>query len=367
MGLRFRKSFKVAPGVRFNVSTKSVGASFGGKGLRYSVNSSGRRTTTVGIPGSGVSYSSTSSSGRKYKSSAYTQRNEIVRRQKEIAKLQELERNQLEVEAYENKVEMIKSIHKECDDEVNWLEMKNTPSPFTKGEKGPNERIAEEKLNSYKPGFLSKILKQEEKKKKHLIDNIEKAKLEDQQDYLNWEELVETATNVLDGDIDTYFKVIEEFAPLDDLLEFGSGFEFFMEDPHSIEVEFNVHTESVVPTQVKSLTKTGKLSVKDMPKTKYYDIQQDYVCSSVIRIARDLFALLPLHFVYIHAFDEHLNTSTGHTEQVVILSVRIEKNILQTLNVETIDCSDAMQNFKHNMKFKKTKGFDPVEKLKIES
>jgi hypothetical protein len=52
---------------------------------------------------------------------------------------------------------------------------------------------------------------------------------------------------------------------------------------------------------------------------------------------------------------------------VIILSVRIEKSRLETLNFETIDCSDAMQNFKHNMKFKKTKGFDPVEKLTIES
>lgn len=64
MGLKFRKSIKIAPGVRMNLSSKSVGLSVGGKGARYSVNSSGRRTTTVGIPGSGLSYSHTSG-GRK--------------------------------------------------------------------------------------------------------------------------------------------------------------------------------------------------------------------------------------------------------------------------------------------------------------
>ena len=31
MGLRFRKSFKIAPGVKFNVNKKSVGMTFGGK------------------------------------------------------------------------------------------------------------------------------------------------------------------------------------------------------------------------------------------------------------------------------------------------------------------------------------------------
>ena len=56
MGFRFRKSFKIAPGVRFNLSKKSIGVSFGGKGARVSVNSSGRKTASVGIPGTGISY-----------------------------------------------------------------------------------------------------------------------------------------------------------------------------------------------------------------------------------------------------------------------------------------------------------------------
>jgi tetratricopeptide (TPR) repeat protein len=57
MGFRMRKSIKVAPGVRLNVSKSGVGASVGGRGGRYSVHSSGRRTVSAGggvIPG--VSY-----------------------------------------------------------------------------------------------------------------------------------------------------------------------------------------------------------------------------------------------------------------------------------------------------------------------
>jgi tetratricopeptide (TPR) repeat protein len=47
-GFRMRKSIKVAPGVRVNVSKRGVGASVGGKGARYSVHSSGRRTVSAG-------------------------------------------------------------------------------------------------------------------------------------------------------------------------------------------------------------------------------------------------------------------------------------------------------------------------------
>lgn len=58
MGFNFRKSFKIAPGIRLNVGKKGISSlSVGGKGARVSVGKKGVRTT-VGIPGSGLSYSS---------------------------------------------------------------------------------------------------------------------------------------------------------------------------------------------------------------------------------------------------------------------------------------------------------------------
>ncbi|XCH78289.1 MAG: DUF4236 domain-containing protein [Candidatus Dehalobacter alkaniphilus] len=62
MGLRFRKSKKILPGVRLNLGAKSAGISFGVPGLRHTISTTGRSTTTVGIPGSGLSYSETSGS-----------------------------------------------------------------------------------------------------------------------------------------------------------------------------------------------------------------------------------------------------------------------------------------------------------------
>lgn len=59
MGIRFRKSIKVAPGVRVNVGKKGVGVSIGGKGFTKSINSSGRVTTSMSVPGTGISYVST--------------------------------------------------------------------------------------------------------------------------------------------------------------------------------------------------------------------------------------------------------------------------------------------------------------------
>lgn len=56
MGFRFRKSFKIIPGVRVNLSKSGTSWSFGGRGA--TVNVKGRRIRgTVGIPGTGLSYS----------------------------------------------------------------------------------------------------------------------------------------------------------------------------------------------------------------------------------------------------------------------------------------------------------------------
>lgn len=64
MGLRFRKSIKLGKHTRLNLNKKSFGVSFGGKGARFTLNSKGRRTSTFGIPGTGLSYT-TASGGRK--------------------------------------------------------------------------------------------------------------------------------------------------------------------------------------------------------------------------------------------------------------------------------------------------------------
>ncbi|MEC3599058.1 DUF4236 domain-containing protein [Bacillus thuringiensis] len=55
MGFKFRKSIKVAPGVKINVTHKGVGVSAGVKGASISTGPSGSRITTS-LPGTGISY-----------------------------------------------------------------------------------------------------------------------------------------------------------------------------------------------------------------------------------------------------------------------------------------------------------------------
>lgn len=65
MGLRFKKSVKIAPGVKINFNKKSTSVTIGTKHARKTFSSTGKTTTTVGIPGTGISYSETTSSKKK--------------------------------------------------------------------------------------------------------------------------------------------------------------------------------------------------------------------------------------------------------------------------------------------------------------
>lgn len=63
MGFRFKKSKQIAPGVRVNFNKKSTSVTFGGKGVHHTINSNGKKTTSAGIPGSGLYYTSSSGGG----------------------------------------------------------------------------------------------------------------------------------------------------------------------------------------------------------------------------------------------------------------------------------------------------------------
>ena len=62
MGFRFRKSVKIAPGVKVNFGKKSVGMSIGNRYAGVSVNSRTGARARVSAPGTGLSYSTKISS-----------------------------------------------------------------------------------------------------------------------------------------------------------------------------------------------------------------------------------------------------------------------------------------------------------------
>jgi hypothetical protein len=58
MGFRFRKTIKILPGIKLNLSKSGVSTSIGVKGATVNVKKGRATKTTLGIPGTGISYTS---------------------------------------------------------------------------------------------------------------------------------------------------------------------------------------------------------------------------------------------------------------------------------------------------------------------
>ena len=57
---RFRRSFRLLPGVRINLGKRSASVSLGGRGAHVTYDGPQGTRTTVGLPGSGLSYTEVS-------------------------------------------------------------------------------------------------------------------------------------------------------------------------------------------------------------------------------------------------------------------------------------------------------------------
>ena len=328
MGLNFRKSISLGKGLKLNLSKSGPSVSFGKSGFRQSVNLKGQARTTVGIPGTGVYYTKTSnvknivggltgkedSKGKKSTKKDTAAKGSSTKAAKAAPAAKQVNeeliaQSKAQLEEFAAGIEALKSVHKQSDGYIDWEAVAN--------------------------GAVSGQIR----------------------------ELQPFAQSVLAGDIDAYFRVIEQVGPFDDLLEYGSGFEVGTDDPKIMEIEFQVKSGDIIPTQYPDMKASGEIVMKDFSKSAYFELVQDYVSSTMLRVARDTFALLPVQTVIIHAVDKILNPATGNDEEVTIASAKIKRDAMATLNFERIDPSDCLESFESNVKFKKTTGYSPVDRV----
>lgn len=303
------------------------------------------------------------------------QARESAKRFKEQQKLEEIENAQQAVSDWENYVDTIQSVHKNCTEPIDWKQIENTKKPIEPSLESKNERIAKNKLDNFKPSFLDKLFGSTQKKINRLNSLLEQSKAKDKKEYdvnykeyldelNNWQELQEISTGIKNKETDFYKKALQYFNPFSDIAELGTQISFNFEQNH-MDIDLHVNSSDSIPDYELKQTSTGKLSKKNMPKTRFNELYQDHICSASMRIAREVFAYLPLDYARINAVAKIVNTKTGHLEEQPILSVIFPPKTIESLNLETIDPSDSMQNFVHNMNFSKTKGFLVVEKAEL--
>jgi len=302
---------------------------------------------------------------------------ELQRRAKEHAKLTALEQARLEVETYESRLEVLLSIHKEQGDEWSWQQVSITPPPVEPVRGNRHEAEVEARRAAYKPGFFDNLLGKAKRQAAAFEVESYMAKDRDegefqaawaqyQRDHAEWENEKALAASVLVGDHDAYVRVLRELSPFAELSELGSSLNFRIHTPQLMEALVKVSGEQAIPSEIKSLTSSGKVSTKGMPKGRFHELYQDYVCGCVLRVGRELFALLPVETVIVTALGDLFDSRTGRTAEQPILSVVMPRGVMKRLNFNLLDPSDAMENFLHRGDFKasrKSGAFVPITPL----
>ncbi len=170
------------------------------------------------------------------------------------------------------------------------------------------------------------------------------------------------ANNILNRNVEVYNDVLKIFPAYDIVSDYGSSISInYHED--GIEIDLFVNINDVVPQNKKTITKEGKLSELVYTFTERNLLIQDYVCSMVLRIARETFSIFCCDKIIVNSIDRIINKSTGKDEDITILSVFIERQKVNTINFDRIDSSDCIENLEHSMNFNKSQGFSPVANI----
>lgn len=311
--------------------------------------------------------------GRQAQREADRRQREYERQQKQLAKMAELDRAAAEVAMFDDYVRALETIHATEVAEVEWEAIARSDEPATPTLSNDNERAAMQALDTFKPKRLESK-KRQVARLQDLEQAVSAGAEEDRigygdalaqhaRDVEEWRSSRALAEGVLAGDVNALAEASKQ-------IEGMAGGEYLRyveleisdESPPAARVGVSPIAD-IVPAEQKSLLQSGKLSVKQMPKGRYNEIYQDYVCGSSLLVANTVLGMLPVPELIVTAHTEMLNTATGHIEETPVLSMFVPRATVARLNLSLVDASDAMSNFSHNMKFMKTKGFQPVESV----
>jgi hypothetical protein len=269
---------------------------------------------------------------------------ELERQAKEASKLSAQEQARLEVEAYECEVDVLLSVHKESSEVCDWAALAASLPPVPPRRGSHCTSKARQRLMVFPLPQEMDDIKQAQQQDEREFQEAEKGHAIE---YAEWKKLRDLANRVLSGDKDAYNEAILELDPFGELARIGSSVQARVHSTRVVECSLSTKGRKAIPTEAKSLTAAGKLSVKPMSKQRFVEICQDYVCSCVLRLARELFALLPVETLLITAAAGSLDTATGRESEHPFLSLIISRGALNALNFDKLDPSDTVLSLKH--------------------
>jgi hypothetical protein len=293
------------------------------------------------------------------------------RRYKEQQKIETYENAISALKAWENYLDGLMAIHIDLADSIDWTQILSSKRPIEPTRTTVKADEAQLKIESFKPSMFNVFKGGSQKIRSKLEIDLEVAikadegayhsKLDDfERDLVEWYEDRALAKKILDNDLDAQKGVLDEYLNGSLRENIGTSIEFEISST-GIHVQPNIHGDQIVPKFRRKILASGKLSETPMPAAQFNELYQDYVASVALKMAGDIFHVLPVSQVWVTCKTEILNKATGHIENTPILSVQFVRSTFQRINLETIDTSDCLALFNHRMSFTKKSGFSAIE------
>lgn len=368
MAIRFRKSLKLAPGVRMNLSGSGVSWTLGPRGASVGIGKRGTYLNT-GIPHTGL-YARQSLTGGKSDRAAQPRPNAQVALTVSVENDGTLTSRDSEGhpvsetligEAKKQQGAAIKELIQRACEGVNSQATAlgqlhhDTPSPTT----APSYRAAvfdtpKPHAPTLKmPGFFAGLFK---KKRARIDEENERAEMRHEKELAEWGKLKATfeaaegkKQALVQAAVDGQASAMEEFfgevlqdvawpretAVSFEVLDGGSRLLFDVDLP---EVED-------MPTKTATVPQRGfKLSVKEMSQTAVQKLYAQHIHSIAFRLIGEAFGMLPsVQAVTLSGYSQRRDKATGHVQDEYLLSVSVPRSAWEALNFKALQDLDVVE------------------------
>jgi hypothetical protein len=285
-------------------------------------------------------------SERRFQRSEKLRLRDLERQLKQDAKRSELEQARLEVDEYEAQLDVILSVHKDASEPMDWSAVAAALRPAPPIRNRTNELrakqyeiLASAGLNSFRESGHSGAASDGRQQDDRDFEAAQRSHVEADRD---WQEQKHMAQRILSGDVPAYREALSEVNPFADSPDVCAALGFTVHSRHLVECVLTVKGMDIIPAEVKTLTSTGKLSVKTMPKSRFHEVFQDYVCGCALRAAREVLAIVPVDVVLVTA---SVLAETGR--EMSVLSVAIPRVAFDRIDFTHIDPSDTIEAMHH--------------------
>lgn len=389
MGLRFRRSVKLAPGIRMNFSGSGVSWTLGPRGASVGI---GKRGTYLnsGIPGTGL-YAreriGKSPTGNSSRASSYSNMSITIGVTDDgTVYFRDAEGNPLA----ENLINTAKKqqggvirdlIQKKCAEINAQIQAlgeihADTPNPNVKPLYQPQEypESPPAKPVPKKPGLMGALFKskreriniENQERERQFVEDLEKWRTAKQQ----FDEAEERRKDMIERGIYSNVEMMETFLeenlhgivwPRETIVSTE-----ILDNGKKVFIDVDLPELEDMPSKMASVPQRGyKLSVKEMSATQIQRLYMRHVHGIGFRIIGETFSALPnAQEVVLSAYSQRPDRSTGHVTNEYLYSVQVNRGSWSSINfdnLQNLDVVEALARFDLKRNMTKTGGFKPIE------